>query len=308
MGIFISFAIMTFFSYILLATLGLIIGSFLNVATLRYDPDKGFLNMRSFGGRSHCPQCRMQLAWYELIPVLSYLFLWGQCRHCKRHISLQYPIVELLTAIVFVTVPMRIGAMAYMLFPNGIALLSLVHLAVSALWIAIFTLFIVLAVIDLRHMIIPDFVTITLAAIGIALAGVMQWLGGFSLLHGSFMGHYAMIFGFRESIWVNHFFAAFVGLIFFGLIIGLSRGRAMGWGDLKLAGALGLIFGWPDIVLVLMLSFIIGSIISVGLMVRGRKTMGDAVPFGPFLVIGAATVFFFGFRIMSLYFGSFGVV
>jgi len=299
---------MTFFSYILLATLGLIIGSFLNVATLRYDPDGGFLNIRLFGGRSHCPRCRAQLAWYELIPVLSYLFLWGQCRHCKQHISLQYPIVELLTAIVFVAIPMRIESMSYMLFAGSVGALSVAHLLVSALWVAVFVLFIALAVIDLRHMIIPDFIAIALGTIGVVLAGVMQWFGGFSPLRGSFMGHYAMIFGFRESIWVNHFFAAFVGLIFFGLIIGLSRGRAMGWGDLKLAGALGLIFGWPDIVLVLMLSFIIGSVVSVGLMVRGRKTMGDAVPFGPFLVIGAATVFFFGFRIMSLYFGSFGVV
>ena len=299
---------MTFLFYTILAVFGLIIGSFLNVATLRYDPDRGFLNMRLFGGRSHCLRCRTQLAWYELIPVLSYVFLLGRCRHCKRSISLQYPIVELFTAVAFVAVPMRIESMAYMFFSGVAGALSAVHLAVSALWIAVFVLFIALAVIDFRHMIIPDFISIALAAIGVALAGVTQWFGGFSLLHGSFMGHYAMILGFRESIWVNHFFAAFVGLVFFGLIIGLSRGRAMGWGDLKLAGALGLIFGWPDIVLVLMLSFIIGSIVSVGLMVRGRKTMGDAVPFGPFLVIGAATVFFFGFRIMSLYFGSFGVV
>lgn len=308
MGIFISAVTMLFFIYTVLALFGLIIGSFLNVATLRYDPDRGFLNMRLFGGRSHCPRCHAQLAWHELIPVFSYLFLGGRCRHCKRRISAQYPIVELLTALIFVAVPMRIASMSLSLFSGIVAPFSFAHSAVSALWIAIFVLLLALAVIDLRHMIIPDFITASLAAIGVALVGVTQLLGGFGLLHGSFMGHYAMILGFRESIVANHLFAAFIGLAFFGLIIGLSRGRAMGWGDLKLAGVLGIIFGWPDTMLVFMLSFIVGAIVSLFLMARGRKHMRDAVPFGPFLVIGAASVFFQGFHIVSLYLGSFGIV
>jgi prepilin signal peptidase PulO-like enzyme (type II secretory pathway) len=75
-----------------------------------------------------------------------------------------------------------------------------------------------------------------------------------------------------------------------------------------LIGALGLVFGWPDIVLVILLSFVIGSIISVGLMIKGLKSMKDAVPFGPFLVASSVFVFFFGFQFMSLYFGLFGVI
>lgn len=308
MGIFVSFASMTFFTYIILAVFGLIFGSFLNVATLRYDPQRGFSNMRLLGGRSHCPHCRAQLAWYELVPVFSYLFLGGRCRHCKRRISMQYPIVELLTAIIFVAVPMRIAALSQPFFSGAVIPFSGLHVVVSALWTVIFVLFLALAVIDLRHMIIPDFITIALAVLGAALVGVLRLVGGFGLLRGSFMGYYAMIFGFRDAIFINHLFAAIIGLVFFGLIIGLSRGRAMGWGDFKLAGALGIIFGWPDVVLVLMLSFIIGAVVSIGLMARGNKTMGDAVPFGPFLVIGATAVFFFGSRLMALYFGAFGVV
>lgn len=308
MGIFISFGIMLFFIYTALALLGLIIGSFLNVATLRYDPDRGFLNLASFGGRSRCPRCRAQLAWYELVPVFSFLFLRGKCRHCKHSISIQYPLVELLTSIAFVVVPMHLGSVSSLLFPVAVVQFSFVHVILSVLWIAVFTLFIALAIIDFHHMLIPDFITVALAAIGIALTGFMQWSGGFGLIWGSFMGHYAMILGFRDSIWLNHFLAAFIGLVFFGLIIGLSRGRAMGLGDLKLAGALGLIFGWPDIAFVLAFSFIIGAIISIGLMARGNKHMKDAVPFGPFLVIGAITVFFLGFRIMSVYLGLFGVL
>lgn len=299
---------MDYFLYLWLAVFGLIFGSFLNVVTIRYNPDKGFSNLKSIGGRSRCPICRKQLAWYELVPVLSFLFLRGKCRHCGHRISLQYPIVELLTALLFVAVPWQIVAFSQALFLGGTSMTSGGLIVLSLLWIAAFVLFLILSVIDLKHMIIPDSINVALALIGVAIAGTTQWIQGFGAFQGSFLRHYAMIFGLRESIWMNHLVAAIVGLLFFGGIIVLSRGRAMGWGDFKLAGSLGLIFGWPDIVLVLALSFISGSIISIGLMIKGRKGMKDAVPFGPFLVIGAVATFFFGFQLISLYFGLFSVI
>jgi len=298
---------MTFLFYGILFVSGLIVGSFLNVATLRYDPDRGFSNMRLFGGRSHCVHCRAQLRWHELIPVLSFLILRGRCRHCAKRISVQYPLVELLTAFLFVAVPMRIGTLLHdgsfgMVPPSG------AWEILSILWVLVFVLFLVLAVIDLHHMIIPDFVAASLAFLGVAIAGFVNSIEGFGIIHGSFLGHYAMLFGIREQVVSNHVFAAALGMLFFGSIIVLSKGRAMGWGDFKLAGALGLLFGWPDIALVLALSFIVGAAVSLFLMARRRAGMRDAVPFGPFLVIGAALVFFFGFRIVSLYFGSFGFI
>lgn len=298
---------MDYLPYLFLAVFGLIFGSFLNVATIRYNPDKGFSNLKAIGGRSRCPVCRKQLAWYELVPVFSFLFLRGNCRHCGHRISLQYPIVELLTAILFAAIPWQIvhGGVSFF---GGMPPTTAGLIALSALWIAVFVLFLVLSVIDLKHMIIPDAINGALAFIGIALAGVTQWTNGFGAFQGSLLRHYAMLFGLRENIWTNHIVAALIGLLFFGSIIVFSKGKAMGWGDFKLAGALGLIFGWPDIIFVLAFSFIIGSIISIGLMLRGRKGMKDAVPFGPFLVIGATTLFFFGYRIMTLYFGLFGVI
>lgn len=296
------------FLIVALFIFGLIFGSFLNVVTIRYNPDKGFSNVWSLGGRSHCPACRAQLAWYELVPVLSYLFLRGRCRHCGHRISVQYPIVELLTAIICVAVPYRI----FMLFQpghaGGVFVTPAVFDILAALWTAVFVLLLVLAVIDFRHMIIPDAVNVALALLGVVIAGITQWVQGFGLFQGSFLLHYAALFGLRDSIWTNHLIAAIVGLVFFGGIIAVSRGRAMGWGDFKLAGALGILFGWPDIALVIALSFVIGSIVSVGLMIRGRKHMKDAVPFGPFLVLGSATVFFFGHQLMFWYFGSFGLL
>ncbi|AKM78200.1 TPA: hypothetical protein DDZ49_04520 [Candidatus Wolfebacteria bacterium] len=299
---------MDYLLYLSLAIFGLIFGSFLNVVTIRYNPDKGFSNIKSIGGRSHCPNCRNQLAWYELVPVLSFLSLRGRCRHCGHAISLQYPFVELLTALIFVVVPMQVILSSRILVLVDVNAHIGGIIALAALWTVAFVLFLVLAIIDFKHMIIPDSINVSLAVLGIAIAGVTQWVHGFGAFQGSFLRHYAVIFGFRDTIWMNHLFAAIIGLLFFGGIIAVSRGRAMGWGDLKLAGALGLLFGWPDVVLVFAFSFIIGSIISIGLMMRGRKHMKDAVPFGPFLVIGAVMVFFFGFQLVSLYFGMFDVI
>lgn len=299
---------MDLFFIVSLFIFGLIFGSFLNVVTIRYNPDKGFSNVWSLGGRSHCPACRAQLAWYELIPVLSFLFLRGRCRHCGHRISIQYPLVELLTAIVFVAVPYQVAMLSGPIYTMGVPMTPSFFYLLAALWTVVFVLLLVLAVIDFRHMIIPDAVNVALALLGVAIVGVTQWAQGFGLFQGSFLRHYAALFGLRDSIWMNHFVAALVGLVFFGGIIVLSRGRAMGWGDFKLAGALGILFGWPDVALVIAFSFVIGSIVSVGLMIRRRKHMKDAVPFGPFLVAGSATLFFFGHQLVSWYFASFGLL
>lgn len=299
---------MTYLIYLDLFVFGLIFGSFLNVVTIRYNPDKGFSNMWLLGGRSYCPICHKRLAWYELIPVLSFLFLRGKCRHCGHRISLQYPIVELLTALIFVFVPLQVVEYARSSMWTDLLTRPGFFFLFAALWVFAFVLLLILAVIDFKHMIIPDSINVFLGAIGIVLALLTRSVHGFGQLQGSFIRHYAMIFGLRDSILMNHAIAAVVGFVFFGGIIALSRGRAMGVGDLKLVVALGLLFGWPDVVLIMMSSFVIGSVVSLGLMMRGRKKMKDAVPFGPFLVLGSAFVFFFGFQFMSLYFSLFGMI
>ena len=96
-------------------------------------------------------------------------------------------------------------------------------------------------------------------------------------------------------------------MIFFGAIILLSRGKAMGWGDFKLVGALGLIFGWPDILMVILLAFITGALVSIVVLIGKKKKMKDAIPFGPFLTTGAALTFFFGYQIIGGYFKLFGL-
>ena len=293
------------FVFVILFIFGLIIGSFLNVATMRYDPDRGFSNLSRLGGRSMCPHCHTTLAWYELVPLFSFFALRGRCRHCRGRISWQYPLVELLTALLFVAVPMRIAMVSWFLFPRVIVPFSPMYIAISSLWVVAFVVLLTLSIIDFRLMIIPDMLTLSIAGVGLLFTGLLYRLGGFGLLYGSFVGHYAALFGLRYTPFFNHVIAALIGILFFGLIIGVSRGRAMGWGDLKLAGALGLLFGWPDIGLILAVAFIVGAIISIGLMAWGRKTMRDAVPFGPFLVIAATIIFFFGTTLLSRYFALF---
>lgn len=282
---------MDYYSSFLLFVFGLGIGSFLNVASLRYDPRKK-LFADAVGGRSHCPYCKKTLRWFELFPVFSFLVQKGKCRSCLAKLSFQYPIVEVLTAAVFVSVPLYIKSPW-----------------LAAAWIVIFCLFILLALIDFKFMIIPDGINIALAVLGVVIVFLRnQNLPSLDFqITNSFIGHYALLFGAFPTVLISHIAAALIGMAFFGLIIGLSRGRAMGWGDFKLAGALGLIFGWPDIIIVLALSFITGAVYSLGLMAKKKKGMKDVVPFGPFLVIGSALTFFLGYNIIDAYFKLFGL-
>jgi len=121
------------------------------------------------------------------------------------------------------------------------------------------------------------------------------------------LGNFALIFGLRDNIWLNYLFAAFIGAAIFGLIIFLSQGKAMGMGDLKLAAALGLVFGWPDILMVLFLAFLSGALTSSLFLLLKKKKIKDMVPFGPFLAVGACLTFFFGFQVIDIYFKLFGL-
>ncbi len=183
--------------------------------------------------------------------------------------------------------------------------ISLYQILFTAIWVIVFLFFLLLSVIDFLHFIIPDQANIALALLGVLMIVLIWSYSGFDRFASPFLGSYALLFGFRENILTNYILAALFGFVFFAAIIVLSRGRAMGWGDAKLIGAIGLIFGWPEIVLILILSFITGSIWSLPLLVRGRKSIKDPVPFGPFLVAGAAITFFFGYEIMALYFKLF---
>lgn len=286
---------MTFLIPLSLFGFGLIIGSFLNVVILRYNPDNSVFSLTPIGGRSHCMNCRKILSWHELIPLFSFLIQRGRCRSCEGQFSWQYPIVEFLSGLIFLT-PF------YFYNQNFDSQLSL---AIGFLWTMVFLVFLVLAVIDYYWYIIPDELNIFLAVAGTVRIFLENSPWYFSEFSGSFINGYAALFGLRSDIWLNHLAGGLIGFLIIGAIILFTKGKGMGIGDLKLIAALGILFGWPDIVFLLASAFIIGALFSIYLLVQRKKGLKDSVPFGPFLILGAMTLVFFGNAIFGWYFGIF---
>jgi prepilin signal peptidase PulO-like enzyme (type II secretory pathway) len=274
---------------------GLAIGSFLNVIACRYDPDRFLFGKKSFGGRSRCPHCDHVLSAWELIPILSFLLERRKCAHCRGKISWFYPLGEITSGLILAFVPEVVRSMHY---PAG----PLSYYPEAALWVAIFLLLQLLSFIDYRLQLIPDEGSILLMILG-AFATFVFPIKMLGLKAGSFIGHYAYLFGFQDSLWLNRLFGVMIAAIFFALLISVTKGRGMGVGDLKLSIGLGLVFGWPDIALAIGFAFVIGAVFGLGLILSKKKTGKGAVPFVPFLALGSAAVFFFGFEITKWYFG-----
>lgn len=270
---------------IILFALGAAVGSFLNVVSLRYSSAGPILGKQLLG-RSCCPGCRRSLRWFELVPIFSFVFLRGRCRTCKKRISLQYPLTEILSGLIFVFVPAGLGGQ---INPAGSA------------WLLIFETLLLIGLIDLRLHIIPDEANILLLILGILLA----FWGRFDPPHDAFIGFYAMLFGTWKNIWLNRLVAAGFAATFFGFLILATKGKGMGMGDLKLAVPLAVVFGWPDMLIITALAFIFGSLLGGYTLLFRRGTLKSAVPFGPFLALASVTVFFFGQDILNWYFGLF---
>lgn len=248
--------------------LGLAIGSFLNCLIYRLEKEK------PISGRSFCPNCKQQLKWHDLFPVLSYLTLWGKCRNCKKEISIQYPLVELATALMFVIV---FNWQFQILQFNAFQLLNLFFLFyMTASLVAIF-------VYDLKHFIIPDI--ILLPAIVITVAHKFVLNPNFHFL--TFLYGAALAAGFFLAIYL------------------FSKGRAMGFGDVKLALLMGFLLGLENVLVALFFAFFFGAIISIILMIFYGRKLKSEVPFGPFLITGTFIAFLFGNQIVQWYLNLF---
>ncbi len=285
---------------IILFFFGAAVGSFINVLAMRYDPAAFLFSRRIIGGRSRCPGCGKTLRWFELIPLFSFLVQGGRCRRCKKRLSIQYLIVELLSGLIFVLVPVIIHST----FPARLASQGEAGgYLLTTIWILAFITLLLVSLIDLRLKLIPDEANVFLAILGII--SMFLSASAFGPASGSFLGSYALLFGLRGNIWLNHASAAIFALFLFGILIFVTAGRGMGLGDLKLSAALGILFGWPDILVILALAFITGSLIALGAMGFNKKTLKSFLPFGPFIAVGATLVFFFGHDILRLYFSLF---
>lgn len=242
---------------------GLIIGSFLNVVIVRLNTE------RSFGGRSACLSCQSKLCWYELVPLISFFALGGRCRNCKTRISITYPLVELVTGLIF--------AALFLKFQDIFFLNTLIFSFTYAYYATMFSLLIVIAVYDLRHKIIPDVLSFVF--------GVLAFLGLFLFNSYGFYPHLPSILEFLSGLLIA------TPLYLFWLV---SSGRWMGLGDAKLAIGLGWLLGLSRSLSGVVVAFWIGAIVGLSLVICSSKhKMKSEIPFAPYLVLGALLAFLF---------------
>ncbi len=248
------------------AVLGLAIGSFLNVVIWRVPRKESVVRPPS-----HCPQCETPISPRDNVPVLSWLFLSGKCRHCKNPIPVRYPLVEAGCGVLFLAVAARFGASWEL--PA--------YLVLTAALLAI-------SIIDLEHFIVPDRITAPLTVSALALLGVAAvaegngWRFGRTLLGG-------------------------VAYFAFLLLLNILYPKGMGMGDVKLAFSLGLYLGWlgwGQVFLGGFLAFLLGAVVGVTLIATKVKSRKDVVPFGPFLALGAMLTILWGDPILRWYTGA----
>jgi prepilin signal peptidase PulO-like enzyme (type II secretory pathway) len=258
--------------------IGMIIGSFLNCVIWR-----SYCNESAAKGRSYCPKCRHQLAWFDLIPVLSFIFLKGRCRYCNDKISWQYPIVEITMGVFFVV--------AAEIFSPGIfwgifSFYNLVRLA--AYWIVLSSLMVIF-VTDIRWYFIPDGAIVT----GILAVLVLRVL--------DFGQIYYLLHRFDWEMIAGPLSAGFFVFLFFLSIFLVSRGAWMGFGDVKYSFLMGFLLGPADSLVGLFLSFFLGAILGLTLVLNKKKKISSEIPFGPFLVTGTLMAMFFSTPIITWY-------
>lgn len=256
------------FNLIIVIVAGLAIGSLLNVVILRFDDLKSIINTRS-----HCPKCKRQLTWFELIPFLSYIALRGKCRTCKKEISIQYPLVEIGTGLIF--------GLLYLKF--GFSLELAVYLIISIIFIVIF-------VYDILHYLVADIL------VWIAIGIWFVWL---------IIDH----FGFRASNFeiLSSIYGGLALGGFLALLVLISKEKWMGAGDIKLGFILGAIMGWPAVLVGSFAAFTLGSIVGLLMIFFKKKTMKEQVPFAPFLITGMYVAIFLGEKLLNWYLKGLGL-
>ncbi len=241
---------------ILLFCLGLAFGSFVNVLLYRLPKGENFIN-----SRSRCPECSFKLEWFDLIPVLSYVWLQGRCRSCKKNISPGYPLIEL-----------SFGGLAVLIFAFFGA-----DFGLTFFWVVIAMFLLTLFLFDIRYFILPDLILVWMAVFVVLFRLLTQILGtGSSLVP-----------------WNQALIGGLILTLFLGTIWFISGGRWLGFGDVKYGFVIGLIFGVSGGIFVLYLAVIIGGLIGLGLLVGRKADRKTKLPLGAFISL-AALVYILG--------------
>jgi leader peptidase (prepilin peptidase)/N-methyltransferase len=261
------------------AVFGAAFGSFLNVCIVRLPEDGSLLHPPS-----RCPQCGTPIAWYDNLPIVSWLVLRGRCRQCGKGISMQYPLIEALVAALWAA-----AWWYYVVAPDGPAAAG--HARLTGLTAAMFgTILLGIAITDARHYLIPDEYTWGGLIIGLVLSwraglnGSYSWQGG---LDGFLAAVVGAVTGFALL-----YFVAWAGEKAFGK-------EAMGGGDIKMMTMVGAFVGWKGVLLTIFGGALLGTLIFVPLSLRHKRL----VPFGVFLAAAAVITFVYGNQILTWYLG-----
>ena len=246
--------------YVIAFVFGAVVGSFLNVCIYRLPKGESVVFPPS-----HCPGCDSRIAWYDNVPVVSYLLLRGRCRSCRASISPQYPLVEainaLLTLFLFVQFGLSFAFLVLFLFCSAL---------------------VVITFIDLEHQIIPDVISLPGIIAGFAFSFFIPQLGWKSSLIGILVGGGSLYL-------VATLYQLFTGK------------EGMGGGDIKLLAMMGAFFGWKAVPFIIFVSSLVGSVIGITVMLVQKKDAKLAIPFGPFLALGAVLYIFFGRQVIDWY-------
>lgn len=257
---------------IFLFLLGISIGSFLNVIVFRT-----IYGTSPLKGRSYCDHCKKPIPWYQNIPILSFILLRGRCSACHKRIPIQYPIVELLTGLLFVW---------WYFIGQGFFLLATQpwSLVQPVFWLGIGIILLLIFAFDLFYGVIPDLVSYAFFA----------WVVLYRL--GLYLTNI-----FQPQDLFNSIIAAIVLTAFFYFLYFITKKKGFGLGDVKIAPSLALLLGWPDLIVAVFSAFTIGAVFGLILISLRKKQFGQTLPFAPFLVIGVVIALLWGNQLINQY-------
>lgn len=279
----------TDFFLFLIFIFGASVGSFLNVLIDRLP--KG----EKITGRSRCDYCRRQLAWYDLIPIISFFLLKGRCRYCGKKISLQYPLVEILTGILYVLV------FIFQFFPlsgiplrgtvfNEFSVFSFQFFKLIGFW-GIISCLIVIFFSDLKYHLISDWILLSLFVFSVIL-NTVKYLS--TCLSQSPINCVIL------RLVQNNIFSGLIVAFPIFLIYYISHERAMGLGDVYLSAIIGFLMDWKAGFIALYIAFVAGAMFGLGMIILHKKKLKSKIAFGPFLVGGTTVMLFWGEKIFDI--------
>jgi len=274
------------------------------------------LQNKTYWGRSACPKCHHNLSWLDLLPILSFIFLKSRCRYCHKKISDEYIIVELVTGLLVAALfwqafnNFQFSIFNFQSISNFQFSMTLFNLALKTFFV---TVLVIITITDLKDTFIPDRVILpsllvsflallafTIYQIGLLHRTLTQTMLGRLLLppHSDYFLRHSIYIA--EPFLLSIFAGLLIGGFFLALII-ITKGKGMGGGDVKVGALIGLVLGFSQGILAIMLAFMTGAAFSILLILAKKKKIGENIPFGPFLVLGSLIALFLGNNLISWY-------